>query len=657
MHIYHGSIAVWLLTASRFPCAVTLGVTTMNAFCAHSISPFKVGLGIPHAMKIFRQGLILVVVPLGIELLILVVLVLFINAFQEAISEQHRFSRLSKLLTTTNGKIEEAFFQAGFMAIDKNDKYRAGLRQKVVEVEKSVMAIKYAFLEDPRLAPFQPEIDKDWAEVKDTLLELNVPTAATLEKTKEHKIFMVMVLQEKTASIRRVLEDALRDFYKLSEEAYERSEKMKFGIWAVLGIGVVLNIFAGIALLRNFSKNISDRVDQISKNSLYLVRGEPLLPVLQGNDEIAHLDKVFHIVAETLRDAGDRERAVFENAVDIICSLDGDGRIMRINKAFKEMTGFEVEEAIENHVMEYVTKDQHEKAHEFLMKAKREADSNINLEVGMRTNDGGTRETLWSIKWHVVEKSYFLVIHDIADRKELERAKQEFVNMVSHDLRSPLTSLRVSLGLFINGVFGEQSEKAKMRLGTMDESIDRLIRLINDLLDVEKFEAGQMQLSMEQTSVNHLIASAFEAVSGMAEAQKVELLVVSNDQQLLVDGDRIIQVLVNLLSNAIKFSPKDSEVEVRAFERDGMAEFRVIDHGRGIPPDKLETVFERFKQVDAKNVVEKKGTGLGLAICRNIIEAHGGTIGVESIEGEGSQFWFRLKTIDAAASGNVEPGL
>lgn len=597
-------------------------------------------------MKIFHQGLILVAVPLVIELFIVGTLIAFINASQEAINEQQKFSRLTRLMTSTNGKIQDAFFQAGFMAIDKGDKYKAALRLKVMEVQNSVMSIKDAFMADPRLAQYQPVIDKDWADVRDTLLEINVPTSETTGRSKERKILMMMLVQEKTESIRRVLEDALRDFYVLTDEAYKRTEDTKVAMWATLLVGVMLNILMAIALLINFSKNISNRLAQISENSLYLVRGEPLLPVLEGTDEIAHLDKVFHIVAETLREAGDRERAVFENAVDVICSLDGDGRIMRINKAFKEMTGFEVEEAVENHIMEYVAKEQHEKTHEFLLRAKRESESNHSLEVKMCTVGGGTREALWSVKWHVAEKSYFLIAHDITDRKELEHAKQEFVNMVSHDLRSPLTSLRVSLGLFLNGVFGEQTEKAKARLGTMDESIDRLIRLINDLLDVEKFEAGEMKLSLEQTSTNHIIASAFEAVSGMADAQKVELLVVSNDQQLLVDGDRIVQVLVNLLSNAIKFSPSNSEVEVRAFERDGMAEFRVIDHGRGIPADKLDSVFERFKQVDAKNAVEKKGTGLGLAICKNIIEAHGGTIGVDSTEGEGSQFWFRLKTLE-----------
>lgn len=595
------------------------------------------------SMKIFHQGLILVAVPLVIELGIVGALIAHMNASQEAINEQQKFSRLTRLMTSTNGKIQEAFFQAGFMAIDKGQKYEDALRDKVVEVQDKVHEIKKAFMEDPRLAQYQPSIDKDWADVRTTLLELNKPLENAEKRSKDQKLLMVMLVQEKTTSIRDTLESALRDFYVLNDEAYKRTEETKAAMWATLAIGVSLNIFMAIALLISFSKNISRRIGQISENSLYLVRGEPLLPVLEGSDEIAHLDKVFHIVAETLRDAGDRERAVFENAVDVICSLDSDGRIMRINKAFRDLTGFEVDEAIENHIMEYVSKEQHEKTHEFLSKAKRDSDSNHKLEVGMRTADGSIRESLWSIKWHSAEKSFFLIIHDITDRKELERAKQEFVNMVSHDLRSPLTSLRVSLGLFLNDVFGVQTEKAKTRLGTMDESIDRLIRLINDLLDVEKFEAGQMQLALEETAANHLIASAFEAVSGMAESQEVELAVVSNDRPLYVDADRIVQVLVNLLSNAIKFSPKQSTVEVRAFERDGMAEFRIIDQGRGIPTDKLESIFERFKQVDAKNAVEKKGTGLGLAICKNIIEAHGGTIGVDSIEGEGSQFWFRLK--------------
>ena len=284
-------------------------------------------------MKIFHQGLILVAVPLAIELVIVFTLIMHIHASQEAISELQKFTQLTRLMTATNGKIQEAFFQAGFMAIDKSDpSYEDALRGKVFDVEKSVMQIKKAFDEDARLSKYQTSIDKDWNEVRDTLLDFYKPKQTA--RSKDEKLMTVMLIQEKTASIRAVLEEALRDFYTLSDDAYKRTEESKFWMWTTLVIGVAINIIAGVALLVFYTKNISRRLGQITENSLYLVRGEPLLPVIHGTDEIAHLDNVFHIVAETLRDASNRERAVFENAVDVICSLDGDGRIMRINKAF-----------------------------------------------------------------------------------------------------------------------------------------------------------------------------------------------------------------------------------------------------------------------------------------------------------------------------------
>lgn len=231
----------------------------------------------------------------------------------------------------------------------------------------------------------------------------------------------------------------------------------------------------------------------------------------------------------------------------------------------------------------------------------------------------------------------------VADDTAFDMGRKEFVSMVSHDLRSPLTALRVSVGMFLGGAFGEMSPEATKRLESMGASVDLLIRMINDLLDVEKLEAGQFRFYIKRFDSHDLVKSAIQAVSGMAEAKNIEFKVVGKKLTIDVDGDRIIQVLINLLSNAIKFSPVNSQIEIRIVAKNESVEFRVLDKGKGIPPTKLAQVFRPYEQVGFHADVEKMGTGLGLTISKRIIEAHGGCIGVESEIGKGSQFWIRLK--------------
>lgn len=215
--------------------------------------------------------------------------------------------------------------------------------------------------------------------------------------------------------------------------------------------------------------------------------------------------------------------------------------------------------------------------------------------------------------------------------------------MVSHDLRSPLTALRVSVGMFLGGAYGDMSPEAIKRLDSMGASVDMLIRMINDLLDLEKFEAGQFRFYVKPTNTKTLVRAAVQAVSGIAEAKNVKIKVSGKSFKMAVDKDRVTQVLINLLSNAIKFSPADSEIEIQTLVKNGLAEFRVVDQGKGIAARHLRNVFNPFVQVDTPSSFEKTGSGLGLAISKKIIEAHGGTIGVDSEVGKGSQFWFRLR--------------
>lgn len=275
------------------------------------------------------------------------------------------------------------------------------------------------------------------------------------------------------------------------------------------------------------------------------------------------------------------------------------------------------------------------------------------------------------------EKVFTVILRDITERRNIERMKDEFISVVSHELRTPLTSIHGSLGLLASGLLSADSEQGKRLLHIAVDSTNRLVRLINDVLDIERIESGKVTLSKQWCDIAELVAAAVNEVRAMADKADITLLVNSPSEQALVDSDRIIQTLTNLLSNAIKFSNPGSTVWLTVEQATQAASHpkhpagetervppasetaqslplsadtllvTIRDRGRGIPADKLDTIFERFQQVDASDSRNHEGTGLGLAICRSIVQQHGGRIWVESTLGEGSCFYFTLPILRA----------
>ncbi len=221
---------------------------------------------------------------------------------------------------------------------------------------------------------------------------------------------------------------------------------------------------------------------------------------------------------------------------------------------------------------------------------------------------------------------------ELSQRSALDSLKDEFVSTVSHELRTPLTSIRGALGLLSSGVLGTVDAQAKNLLRIALTNTERLIRLINDILDLQRMDSGRSVLQVRRCSLPDLVHQAIETMSAMADASEVKLVVSPAAKQILPsvffdgDSDRILQVITNLLSNAIKFSPPNSAVTIEVETPPEALIFRVSDQGRGIPEDQLETIFERFRQVEHDDARQRGGTGLGLAICRSIVQQHGGTI-------------------------------
>ncbi|NJK48458.1 GAF domain-containing protein [Candidatus Gracilibacteria bacterium] len=236
-----------------------------------------------------------------------------------------------------------------------------------------------------------------------------------------------------------------------------------------------------------------------------------------------------------------------------------------------------------------------------------------------------------------------VIFKDITERQIVERMKDEFISVVSHELRTPLTSIRSALGVLMSGRLNEQPAKSQRLLEIAFENSNRLVRLLDNILDLERMKSGKVTMEKRLCKAADLMAQAVEVMQAMAEKVEIRLLVTPTSIQLWVDSDRIIQTLTNLLSNAIKFSPPHTTVSLSATLQDEeTALFEIRDRGRGIPDDKLETIFDRFQQVDASDSRHQGGTGLGLAICRSIVQQHGGEIWAQSILGEGSVFYFTL---------------
>ncbi|HEV7804853.1 MAG TPA: ATP-binding protein [Solirubrobacteraceae bacterium] len=350
-------------------------------------------------------------------------------------------------------------------------------------------------------------------------------------------------------------------------------------------------------------------------------------------------------------------QSILNAAGDGIVGIDADGIITFANPAAASMVGYGLDELVEHDL------------HSLLHHTKADGSPYVREDCPVLASlgDGSIRRCDDDVYWRKDETwfavSYtstplvdgsrttgaVVVFRDVTAHRESQRAKDQFISIVSHELRTPLTSVRASLGLLESGALGPLPGEGTRMIQIAVRNTDRLVRLINDLLDLGRFDSETMLLRRGPCDAAELVARAIEAVTALAIEAGVTLEVDALPAGFTADADRLIQTLTNLISNAVKFSAPGATVWIAAERRHDEIRFAISDRGRGIPTHKLETIFGRFVQVDASDARRKGGTGLGLAICRSIVEQHGGVIWAESRPGEGSVLTFLIPA-DAPAT-------
>ena len=326
-----------------------------------------------------------------------------------------------------------------------------------------------------------------------------------------------------------------------------------------------------------------------------------------------------------------------------------EGRFVEVNDSFLQMSGYLKSEVVDQTIEQIYSYSALEIYTKTLEKSQSQGFVR-NQELEFRTNSGKTKIVLLSMELIELDgiECTLQIMNDITERKRLEN---EFISLVSHELRTPMSSIIGALDLLKSGQLGRLSDRGNQILEVAIRNTERLIRLVNDILDLERIKSGKISIKRVKCDLKPLLIQAIEVMKPMADKARVELRLEHSSMRLNLDPDRILQTLTNLLSNAIKFSEPGDIVWLRTTVTNSLqhkvtdinyCQIQVQDTGRGIPEDKLETIFERFQQVDTSDSRSKGGTGLGLAICRHIIERHNGYIWVESTLGEGSSFYINL---------------
>jgi PAS domain S-box-containing protein len=379
--------------------------------------------------------------------------------------------------------------------------------------------------------------------------------------------------------------------------------------------------------------------------------GERPFIIIHGTDVTEQFE-----AEQALHMATRQRELILQSVGDGIYGIDLEGRVTFINQAGayalgytpEQLTGRDLHEVIHH---SHADGTPYSKSTNPILQALRRYESiRMRDEVFWR-HDGSAFPVEYSAN-PLMENGHIsgmvVAFQDVSERRRLERMKDEFISTVSHELRTPLTSLRASLGLISSGTLDKRPEKQRQMLDMAIGNSDRLIRLVNDILDFEKVEKGKLAFDRQPVEAIDLLRRAADVAYSAASQRHISVGVDAPSAQVLADEERILQVLNELVVNAIKFSPPDTSIRLSAQPVSAGAEtraevcFTVEDQGRGIAPEKLDRIFERFQQGDASDSRALGGTGLGLALCRSIVEQHGGRIWAESTPGKGSRFHFTL---------------
>lgn len=591
--------------------------------------------------SIFKQVLVLVTLPLLIQLASIAWLAQLQNEAEQQLLASTKARQVSDTVNRLTNHVYEIVSiysdEASLPIPARNDPTYQSLYKKITDDFAELDRLGEG---DPRLKQATQATERTTSAAIQTLTELKESFDRTDKEGRDERKPLWHKLRN---LIHETLDQELmyigreKERMTFTTPAFQAALRKKAQL--IMVSVAILDLLLTIVIAVFITRRISNRIDKVSDNTYRLASRLPLNAPLTGDDEIVKLDQTFHKMARELQEASRKESAILENARDFIGSIDAGGSIIAANPAAEELLGIAPEELLGLHFVDLLVTEDIPRALDYLEQLQKLASAEP-LDLRLKAASGKIVDVLFSGHWSDDENSTFFVIHDMTAFKQAERLRQEVMAMVTHDLRSPLNTITNVLGFIKSGKHGQLDTRGLEYVESANRNSQRMLNLINDLLDVERIKAGMMELDLRQVSVDECLSSLELSTRGLAEEAGIKIEFKSAPIVVYADEEKLDRVLINLVSNAIKFSPRGKAVRVKVTAGSEYAVFSIEDEGNGIAPDLLPHIFDRFTRGQANCAIP--GSGLGLSICKSLVELMGGTIEVQNSKAGGAVFSFKI---------------
>lgn len=590
-------------------------------------------------MKLLHKGLLVILVPLIFQLVLLGMVGAELSKFQDRLA---RVYQSKEKISTTLELVRDVFsdYQNMTITLEAEGQYDpVFVRASCLRLSSKIQKLAAT-----------PDVDSNQQQYLNKLNQTAVAYFRLLdwalgEQRKGHDQWL-KVDNEFFDNTYKLLETFLTNASKIAtaeqgKATYETEiQNAHKQLSLLLSIALPLSLLSSTLLALLYARSISQPLKRILQNSQLLAQQKELLPALKGRAELSKLDRHIHRVADSVYELLRSEKTLVEQAAETICSLNRDGDLKRINKSGEKLLGKAAAQLIGSNIIDLVHNDERLLADEYLHKACKQANTS-RFTLTLVNASGQTIKTSWSAHWSQVDQLLFCVIKDVTEEKRIEGLKQQFREIISHELRQPLLAIHEALQAVASGSCGNMSAEAAREISICQNNVSTLMELVDNLLDFTRIEQGHLLLDKAPIDLREIALEAAKLLDDLAGEKSVSIQIAGSISSLPGDREKLLQIFLNLLTNALKFSPKNGQITVNLKDESDAALVEIRDQGPGVSAEFESKIFAPFEQ--DPHGQQKGGYGLGLAICKMIIEAHKGKLGVRRVESpRGSIFWFSL---------------